>query len=257
MPRTSRKPRGSLETPSPPRATAFTHEGRRRAPPPSPRSRSEWRGGRLGALPRAGWGALPRGASLTIRRGCRWLPWPNRRNTLVALSPRPATPHPTPPRHSASPSGGREEREADMCESGSRKGEGRLGQVELWLAGAVAFLATFVASSSSPPFRCARRSRGKRWLKPLRKRGLCGSAARYRCHSGAPRSGEPGTHNHGGWTVAQSSQTRVFMGSGLALRAPRNDSEIAKSPFAEARKAGAINLRRVPPRCSPAGRGAR
>src|SRR5215217_5664059 len=165
MPRTSRKPRGSLETPSPPRATAFTHEGRRRAPPPSPRSRSEWRGGRLGALPRAGWGALPRGASLTIRRGCRWLPWPNRRNTLVALSPRPATPHPTPPRHSASPSGGREEREADMCESGSRKGEGRLGQVELWLAGAVAFLATFVASSSSPPFRCARRSRGKRWLK--------------------------------------------------------------------------------------------
>src|SRR5215203_5159982 len=204
-----------------------------------------------------GWGALPRGASLTIRRGCRWLPWPNRRNTLVALSPRPATPHPTPPRHSASPSGGREEREADMCESGSPEGRGRLGQVELWLAGAVAFLATFVASSSSPPFRCAPEPRGKRWLKPLRKRVLCGSSARYRCHSGAPRSGEPGTHNHGGWTVAQSSQTRVFMGSGLALRAPRNDSEIAKSPFAEARKAGAINLRRVPPRCSPAGRGAR
>ena len=45
---------------------------------------------------RAGWGVLPRDASSTIRRGCRWLPWPNRRVVLVALSPRPATPHPYP-----------------------------------------------------------------------------------------------------------------------------------------------------------------
>ena len=41
---------------------------------------------------RAGWGALPRGASSTIRRGCRWLSWPNRRIILVALSLGPATP---------------------------------------------------------------------------------------------------------------------------------------------------------------------
>ena len=71
-------------------------EGRRRAPPPSPRSRSEWRGGPNSGGARAGWGALPRGASSTIRRGCRWLPWPNRRIILVALSARPATPHPYP-----------------------------------------------------------------------------------------------------------------------------------------------------------------
>src|SRR5829696_2187883 len=43
---------------------------------------------------RAGWGVLPRGASSTARRGCRWLPWPNRRVALVGISPRPAAPHP-------------------------------------------------------------------------------------------------------------------------------------------------------------------
>ena len=51
--------------------------------------------GRVGRSP-SGVGVLPRGASLTIGRGCRWLPWPNRRVVLVALSPRPATPHPYP-----------------------------------------------------------------------------------------------------------------------------------------------------------------
>src|SRR5215203_5556563 len=45
---------------------------------------------------RAGWGALPRGASSRIRRGCRWAPWPSRRVVLVACPPRPATPHPYP-----------------------------------------------------------------------------------------------------------------------------------------------------------------
>src|SRR5215203_4547089 len=75
----------------------YSHiEGRRGAPPPSVRSRSERRGGPTRAKPERGGGALPRGASSTIRRGCRWLPWPNRRIILVPRAPRPATPHPYP-----------------------------------------------------------------------------------------------------------------------------------------------------------------
>ena len=89
------RPRERRRTPSRHQWTGFTHPCRPPAPP-SPRSRSEWRGGPTQRAPRAGWGALPRGASSTIRRGCRWLPWPNRRVVLLGISPRPATPHPYP-----------------------------------------------------------------------------------------------------------------------------------------------------------------
>src|SRR5215208_3601625 len=89
------RPRERRRTPSRHQWTGFTHPCRPPAPP-SPRSRSEWRGGPTQRAPRAGWGALPRGASSTIRRGCRWLPWPNRRVVLLGISPRPAPPPPSP-----------------------------------------------------------------------------------------------------------------------------------------------------------------
>src|SRR5215203_1479896 len=64
----------------------YSHiQGRRRAPPTSPRSRSEWRGGPTRAKPERGRGVLPRGASSTIRRRCRWVLRPNRRIILVGL----------------------------------------------------------------------------------------------------------------------------------------------------------------------------
>src|SRR5215218_7203654 len=86
---------------------------------PSPRSAKPSGGeGRLGARPRAGWGALPRGASSMEKRRYRWAPWPNRCIVLGALSPRPATPTPAPRLRR----GGREEREVDMCESASPGG---------------------------------------------------------------------------------------------------------------------------------------
>src|SRR3954453_17856666 len=69
-------------------------------PPPAREARGG--GGRGRGGPRRGGGAGRGGgseggggggASSTIRRGCRWLPWRNRRVILVALAPRPATPH--------------------------------------------------------------------------------------------------------------------------------------------------------------------
>ena len=102
--------------------TAFNIEGRWRAPPPSPRSRSERRGGRLGQSPSGVGGASPR-RFVDDQARCRWaaLAQPPRRPHRHLASP---SPHPTPPRHSASPSGGREEREADMCKSDSPNGRG-------------------------------------------------------------------------------------------------------------------------------------
>src|SRR5215213_3632074 len=68
-------------------------------------------GGPTQGAPGAGVGVLPRGASSTVRRGCRWVPWPTRRIILVALSPRPAIPPPYP-----SPPLGFAERGEGRCE---------------------------------------------------------------------------------------------------------------------------------------------
>ena len=54
------------------------------------------------------------------------------------------------------------------------------------------------------------------------------------CHSGAPRSGEPGTHKHQRRRTCTSASARsaklVSMGSGLSLREPRNDRLTRQAP---------------------------
>src|SRR3954447_10908692 len=62
---------------------------------PPPAREASGGGGRGGGEPGGGGGGGC-AASSTIRRGCRWLPWRNRRVILVALAPRPAPPHPYP-----------------------------------------------------------------------------------------------------------------------------------------------------------------
>src|SRR5215207_4245955 len=80
-----------------PNGLRYSHiEGRRGAPPPSVRSRSERRGGPTRAKPERGGGRFPEALRRRSGAGCRWLPWPNRRIILVTRAPRPATPHPYP-----------------------------------------------------------------------------------------------------------------------------------------------------------------
>jgi hypothetical protein len=110
-------------------ATRFNHVGFSLLPPPARRSRVVGRADSGEA--RAGWGVLPRGASSTIGRWCRWLPWPNRRIILVALSPRPATPHPYPsPPLASRAGGGRCEKPAWVCRSRGRGGPRHGGGVQ-------------------------------------------------------------------------------------------------------------------------------
>src|SRR5215217_6417608 len=84
--------KGAAIFPSRLRATTLKVGGARSFPPLAKRVAGRADSGEA----RAGWGVLPRGASSTIARRCRWLPWPNRRIIFVALSPRPTTPHPYP-----------------------------------------------------------------------------------------------------------------------------------------------------------------
>ena len=63
--------------------------------PPSPAREASGGEGRLGQSPSGVGGASPR-RFVDDQARCRWVSWPNRRIILVALSPRPATPHPYP-----------------------------------------------------------------------------------------------------------------------------------------------------------------
>src|SRR5215203_12147 len=72
---------------------------------------------------RAGWGVLPQGASSTSGAGVDGSPGPTTASFSSPSRLAQPSPTPTPPRHSASPRGGREEREADMGESGRLRGE--------------------------------------------------------------------------------------------------------------------------------------
>src|SRR5215208_5549914 len=72
---------------------------------------------------RAGWGVLPQGASSTSGAGVDGSPGPTTASFSSPSRLAQPSPTPTPPRQSASPRGGREEREADMGESGRLRGE--------------------------------------------------------------------------------------------------------------------------------------
>ena len=117
--------RGSLSARTPlPGGLRHSHiEGRRRAPP-SPRSRSEWRGGPTRAKPERGGGCFPEALRRRSGAGVDGCPGPTAASSSSPSRLAQPPPTPTPPRHSASPSGGREEREADMCESGNPGGRG-------------------------------------------------------------------------------------------------------------------------------------
>ena len=117
MPRAAPAARTTAHALSPP-TDRFTHVGFSLLPPPLAKRVA---GRADSGKARAGWGALPRAASSMIRRGCRWLPGPTAASSASPSRLAQPPPTPTPPRHSASPSGGREEREADRCESGSPK----------------------------------------------------------------------------------------------------------------------------------------
>src|SRR5215204_6913658 len=91
--------------------------------PPSAREASGGEG-RLGRSPSGVGGASPRRfVDDQARVSMAALAQPPHHPRHPRASPS-HPPTPTPPRHSASPSGGREEREADMCESGSPFGRG-------------------------------------------------------------------------------------------------------------------------------------
>jgi hypothetical protein len=124
MPRAAPAARTTAHALSPP-TDRFTHVGFSLLPPPLAKRVA---GRADSGKARAGWGALPRAASSMIRRGCRWLPGPTAASSASPSRLAQPPPTPTPPRHSASPSGGREERQADMCESGSPKGRGRVAR---------------------------------------------------------------------------------------------------------------------------------
>src|SRR5215204_2806051 len=67
MPQGRRRGKAAEQAPSPPQGLRHSHiEGRRRAPPPPPARRSRVAGRADSGEARAGWGALPRGASSTI-----------------------------------------------------------------------------------------------------------------------------------------------------------------------------------------------
>src|SRR5215204_4684254 len=108
-----------------PNGLPYSHiEGRRGAPPPSVRSRSERRGGPTRAKPERGGGRFPEALRRRSGAGVDGCPGPTAASSSSPARLAQPPPNPYPPRHSASPSGGREERAADMCASGSPFGRG-------------------------------------------------------------------------------------------------------------------------------------
>jgi hypothetical protein len=91
---------------SPPAERHAHIEGRRRAPPPSHRSRSEWRGGPTRAKPERGGGRFPEALRRRQSAAVDGRPGPSATSCSSPSRLAQPPPTPTPPRHSASPSGG-------------------------------------------------------------------------------------------------------------------------------------------------------
>jgi hypothetical protein len=89
--------------------------------PPSAR---EARGGPTRAKPERGGGRFPEALRRRSGAGVDGCPGPTAASSSSPAHLAQPPPTPTPPRHSASPSGGREKREADMCESDSPQAGG-------------------------------------------------------------------------------------------------------------------------------------
>ena len=105
--------------------TAFTLKvgGAHLLPPPARRSRVAGRAD-SGAAPSGVGGASPRRFVDDPAAAVDGRPGPTTASSSSASRLAQPPPTPTPPRHSASPSGGREEREAGLCESASPFGRG-------------------------------------------------------------------------------------------------------------------------------------
>src|SRR5215217_3411854 len=116
--------KGAAIFPSRLRATTLKVGGARSFPPLAKRVAGRADSGEA----RAGWGVLPRDASSAVGAAVDGCPGPTAASSSSPFHLAQPPPTPTPPRHSASPSGGREEREADMCESGSFVGRANLAE---------------------------------------------------------------------------------------------------------------------------------
>src|SRR5215217_6428152 len=90
-----------------PNGLRYSHiEGRRGAPPPSVRSRSERRGGPTRAKPERGGGRFPEALRRRSGAGVDSCPGPTAASSSSPARLAQPPPTPTPSRHSASPSGG-------------------------------------------------------------------------------------------------------------------------------------------------------